>query len=244
MPITFVLDFMTESFQDDKKIKTTRLEFAKLYHIFYSYHWFHCTWLPSPLSSLVFGWNLLNVHLDGPFCFPFFDELFHQKFQSWATSCPLLGKVSLNDHFSPTKRCHTSFFPNTSENFWKRHLHVFKPASLWHLTGKDLLGCVLPTSLFLLHRSAANLHRYTWTLAEARKQPPTRVFYGWDKISNLYWYTDHSISTDTLELWLRQGLPPKKQQYFLVREKISNLYWYTDHSIWLWLRPPIRKKIS
>ena len=176
MPITFVLDFMTESFQDDKKIKTTRLEFAKLYRIFYSYHWFHCTWLPSPLSSLVFGWNLLNVHLDGPFCFPFFDELFHQKFQSWATSCPLLGKVSLNDHFSPTKRCHTSFFPNTSENFWKRHLHVLNqpPLDTWPVKNCLAVFCCFT----FLQQAAANLHRYTelcldWGLQQQKRQLST-----------------------------------------------------------------------
>ena len=133
------------------------MKFAKLHHIFspliplylaafsivFSCFWLKIAWIYTLLALFV---SLLSNFL-------------YQNFQYWITSCPLLGKVSLKDHFSSTKLCHASFFPNSSENFWKSHLHVLNrpPLDTWPAKNCLAVFCCFT----FLQQAAANLHRYT-----------------------------------------------------------------------------------
>ena len=147
------------------------------FHIFSSYHWSHCTWLPSPLSCLLFWLKITGIPFVS-FSWLFVKRYFHRKFYFldifYSLRAPvllLLDKVSLTPtqaSLSLTLTLHIlKSLPllENSINFWKRHLHVFKPATFWYLTGKERLGSVLPTSLFL--RQFAPIHlNFDW--------PPTR----------------------------------------------------------------------
>ena len=153
---------------------------------FQNFKFFALTIDPAVLGCLIhcFGWNSL-YYLFLCVSLLFVESFFlHRKFQSLVISCffppPLLflfdfllldkvssrlTRTSLNFHRSSyfdANTLHKNFI-----NFWKRHLHVFKPAPLWDLTGKELLGCVLPTSLFIAtarrRRQFALVH---WTLTE------------------------------------------------------------------------------
>ena len=153
---------MPDSFQYKNKTETCKssayflfLPLIPLYFAAFSIvlFWLKITWVPSPLLPFLF-----------PFCLAFFTE----SSNSWSFLAPaclaapvllilllllLLDKVSLRltqaDMSLHISYSDVAFLLTNSKNFWKRHLHVSnRQAPLWKLTSKELLGCVLPTSLF------------------------------------------------------------------------------------------------